>query len=162
MFLLPECYRVDRARRPHAIGSSMALPTGIPSPKAPRQWESIRLALRQPPRRPLAIGKAFDLPLDCAHAVLQCAPPCAHQRHSNASHKAIAPHKPRATEKARERPIAKRPAFHTLWLVKGLIAPPPLTSQYGSGGRVKGLGEGLPFHKPIVQLAVCAKHSANG
>ena len=83
------------------------------------------------------------LPLDRAHAVLQCAPPCAHQRHGNASHKAIAKQKRRGGEVRKERQIAKRPAFHK-----------PV--------RVKGSIEYHTFHKPMRQRAVCAKRSANG
>ncbi len=119
------CPSASPPRRLHAHGRAFALPEGFPT------------------RRLHAIGSSMALPLDRAHAVLQCAPPCAHPRHSNASHKAIAPHKRRAGEMARERQIAKHPAFHTLWLVKGSI-------------------EKLTFHKPMRQRAVCVQRSAIG
>ena len=45
---------------------------------------------------------------------------------------------------------------------KDRLKSSPFTSQCGSDGNAKGIGEGLPFHKPMRQRAVCAKRSANG
>ena len=71
---------------------------------------------QSPPRRPHAKGIILDFPLDRAHAVLQCAPPCAHPRKSNASQKAIAPHKRRAGEMALERQSRSAPPFTSQWV----------------------------------------------
>jgi len=64
---------------------AFALPEGIHSPTLALHWLCPKAST---PRRLLAFGTAFALPLGRAHAVLQCAPPCAHQRQGDASHKA--------------------------------------------------------------------------